>query len=176
MSIQWSTTQKHEGMYCCCCCQVASVVSDSVQPNGQQPTRLPHPWDSPGKNTGVGCHFLLQGRYYWHAKHEWTANTLCSVKNLHTKVYIWCDSIQAKLLRQETGNWSSRSAGRRGVNCKRSRGKYLGQWNCLPWLRGSYTIVGICQNSKKCTLRRVNFILCNFGLNLKKNRKKRIVA
>ena len=25
-----------------------------------QPTRLPHPWDSPGKNTGVGCHFLLQ--------------------------------------------------------------------------------------------------------------------
>ena len=26
----------------------------------QQPTRLPHPWDSPGKNTGVGCHFLLQ--------------------------------------------------------------------------------------------------------------------
>ena len=27
----------------------------------QQPTRLPHPWDSPGKNTGEGCHFLLQG-------------------------------------------------------------------------------------------------------------------
>ena len=26
----------------------------------QQPTRLPHPWDSPGKSTGVGCHFLLQ--------------------------------------------------------------------------------------------------------------------
>ena len=26
----------------------------------RQPTRLPHPWDSPGKNTGVGCHFLLQ--------------------------------------------------------------------------------------------------------------------
>ena len=32
----------------------------SVQPHRQQPTRLPHPWDSPGKNTGVGCHFLLQ--------------------------------------------------------------------------------------------------------------------
>ena len=29
-------------------------------PHGWQPTRLPHPWDSPGKNTGVGCHFLLQ--------------------------------------------------------------------------------------------------------------------
>ena len=35
-------------------------MSNSVQPHKQQPTRLPHPWDSPGKNTGVGCHFLLQ--------------------------------------------------------------------------------------------------------------------
>ena len=45
---------------CCCCCQVTSVVSDSVRPHRRQPIRLPHPWDSPGKNTGVGCHFLLQ--------------------------------------------------------------------------------------------------------------------
>ena len=45
---------------CCCCCQVASVVSNSVRPHRRQPIRLPHPWDSPGKNTGVGCHFLLQ--------------------------------------------------------------------------------------------------------------------
>ena len=43
-----------------CCCQVMSAVSDSVQPHRQQPTRLPRPWDSRGKNTGVGCHFLLQ--------------------------------------------------------------------------------------------------------------------
>ena len=35
-------------------------MSDSVRPHRQQPTRLPLPWDSPGKNTGVGCHFLLQ--------------------------------------------------------------------------------------------------------------------
>ena len=32
----------------------------SVRPHRQQPTRLPHPWDSPSKNTGVGCHFLLR--------------------------------------------------------------------------------------------------------------------
>ena len=32
----------------------------TVWPHGRQPTKLPHPWDSPGKNTGVGCHFLLQ--------------------------------------------------------------------------------------------------------------------
>ena len=31
-----------------------------MQPHRRQPIRLPHPWDSPGKNTGVGCHFLLQ--------------------------------------------------------------------------------------------------------------------
>ena len=35
-------------------------MSDSVRPHRRQPTRLPHPWDSRGKNTGVGCHFLLQ--------------------------------------------------------------------------------------------------------------------
>ena len=33
---------------------------DSVRPHRRQATRLPRPWDSPGKNTGVGCHFLLQ--------------------------------------------------------------------------------------------------------------------
>ena len=32
-----------------------------MRPQRRQPTRLPRPWDSPGKNTGVGCHFLLQG-------------------------------------------------------------------------------------------------------------------
>ena len=45
---------------CCCCCQVVSGVSDSVRPHRWQPTRLHHPRDSPGKNTGVGCHFFLQ--------------------------------------------------------------------------------------------------------------------
>ena len=39
------------GLGCC---------SDSVRPHRRQPTRLPRPWDSQGKNTGVGCHFLLQ--------------------------------------------------------------------------------------------------------------------
>ena len=47
----------HASQYCC---YVASVVSDSVRPYRWQPTRLPRPWDSPGKNIGVGCHFLLQ--------------------------------------------------------------------------------------------------------------------
>ena len=51
-------------------CLVASVMSaatakslqscPTLQPHRRQPTRLPRPWDSPGKNTGVGCHFLLR--------------------------------------------------------------------------------------------------------------------
>ena len=36
-------------------------MSDPVRPHIWQPIRLPRPWNSPGKNTGVGCHFLLQG-------------------------------------------------------------------------------------------------------------------
>ena len=42
-----------------CCCWVASVVSSPVRPHRGQSTRLLCPWDSPGKNTGVGCHFCL---------------------------------------------------------------------------------------------------------------------
>ena len=52
-----------------CCCAWAfsevkwnhSVVSNSLRSHGLQPTRLLHPWYFPGKSTGVGCHFLLQG-------------------------------------------------------------------------------------------------------------------
>ena len=42
-----------------------SVVSDSPRPHGLQPTRLLHPWDFPGKSTGVGCHCLLHWTYYY---------------------------------------------------------------------------------------------------------------
>ena len=40
---------------------IHSVMSSSLQPHGQHPVRLLCPWNSPGKNTGVGFHFLLQG-------------------------------------------------------------------------------------------------------------------
>ena len=42
-------------------CVIHSVMSDFLKPHGLWPARLPCPWISPGKNTGVGCHFLLQG-------------------------------------------------------------------------------------------------------------------
>ena len=56
--MRWSIYSHFKTLFCWC--WVTSVVSDSVRPHRRQPTRLPRPWDSPGKNTGVGCHFLLQ--------------------------------------------------------------------------------------------------------------------
>ena len=48
------------GVCVCVVCVSRSVVSDSLQPHGLQPTSLLCPWDFPGKSTKVGCHFLLQ--------------------------------------------------------------------------------------------------------------------
>ena len=57
-----------------------SVMSDSLRPYGLQPTRPLHPWDFPGKSTGVGCHCLLCRRYiyiyiYTHTHHTHTSHT-----------------------------------------------------------------------------------------------------
>ena len=53
-----------------------SVVSDSLQPQGLQPTRLLCLWNFPGKNTGVGCHFLLQG---FSQPRDWTCTHVSCV-------------------------------------------------------------------------------------------------
>ena len=70
----------------CVLCSVTSVLFDSWQLHGPQPARLLYPWDSPGKNTEVGCHALLQGIF------------LAQISNLHllcllnwqTVLYHWC--------------------------------------------------------------------------------------
>ena len=51
-----------------CCCLVAKSCLTLLRSYGLQPTRLLHPWDFLGKNTGVGCHFLLQG--IWTIAHQ----------------------------------------------------------------------------------------------------------
>ena len=74
-----------------CRCEVTSVVSDSVWPHRRQPTRLPRPWDSPGKNTGVGCHFLLQCMSfvkYWFMKLcKYSKLTHYTIKKNHISYY-----------------------------------------------------------------------------------------
>ena len=46
---------------CVCVCVSCSLVPDSLRPHGLWPARLLFPWDSPVRNTGVGCHSLPQG-------------------------------------------------------------------------------------------------------------------
>ena len=110
------------------------VVSDSVRSHRWQSTRLPHPWDSPGKNTGVGCHFLLQ---YMKAKVK--VKSLSHVRLLATP---WTAAYQAPpsmgFSRQEywSGvplpspfsrlmNWNYRSKGR---NPKDRMGQHCQKW------------------------------------------------
>ena len=63
-----------------------SVVSDSSRPRGLQPTRLLHPWDFPGKSTGVGCHCLLQIRVLIHLKVGPKVSRLFSIGRLFSIV------------------------------------------------------------------------------------------
>ena len=54
-------------LFCPYYCSVTSILSNSVRPHRRQLTRFPCSWDSPGKNTGVGCHFLLDA-WKWKVK------------------------------------------------------------------------------------------------------------
>ena len=49
------------GACTCVCVLITSVMSDSLETHGLWPTSLLCPWDTPGKNPGVGCHALLRG-------------------------------------------------------------------------------------------------------------------
>ena len=59
VTIEWTLSVIYFYMYVCVLCR--SVVSDSLQLPGLQSARLLCSWDFSGKNTGVGCHFLLHG-------------------------------------------------------------------------------------------------------------------
>ena len=58
---QYKVSDAKEAPLCCCCCLVTQLCLTLLQPHGLQPARLFCPWDFPGNNTGVDCHFLLQG-------------------------------------------------------------------------------------------------------------------
>ena len=83
----------------CCCCQVASVVSGSVRPHTRRLTRLSHPWDSLGKNTGMGSHFLLQGIFLTQGSNpsllHWQVDSLPS-SHLGSPKNSNCTSIKSK--------------------------------------------------------------------------------
>ena len=58
-------------------------MSNSVRPHRRHPTRLPRPWDSPGKNTGVGCHFLLQCMKVESEKWKWSLSVVSNSVRPH---------------------------------------------------------------------------------------------
>ena len=63
-----------------------SVVSNFLQPHGLQPTQLLNPWNFPGKNTRVGCHFLLQGIFLTRGSNSY----LLSLLHWQVEFYHWC--------------------------------------------------------------------------------------
>ena len=69
-------------------------MSDSVQPHRRQPTRPCHPWDSPGENTGVGCHFLLQ---CMKVKSESEVTQSCPTPSGHSHGLPWTAAYQVPL-------------------------------------------------------------------------------
>ena len=75
--------------------RACSVMSNSLWPHGLQPTRILCPWDSPGKNAGEGCHFLLQGIFPTQGSNphllrllHWQADSL-PLSHLGSPVSIW---------------------------------------------------------------------------------------
>ena len=136
-------------------------MSDSVQPHRWQPTRLPHPWDSPGKNTGVGCHFLLHARK-WKVK----------VKSLsHVWLFVtpWTVAYQAPLSmgfsRQEY--WSgfplSSEIFLQGkmiklINKISDRKVYL-----ILWMRMLLVVWGMSRRLSDCYIRKDEWVQCLFG-------------
>ena len=81
------STRTHPEVLLVHACYVTSVVSDPWQSYGLQPARLLCPWDPPGKNTGVDCHFLLQGIL---PTQGWNPCPLCvSAGGLYTTRATW---------------------------------------------------------------------------------------
>ena len=80
----------------CCCCSVTSVVSDSVRPYGQQPSRLLWPQDFPGKNTGMGCNFLLPGSYRTRDQTRVPCLIHCTIREV-LKQFFRCPNCSCKL-------------------------------------------------------------------------------
>ena len=102
-------------------------MSDSLRPHGPQPTRLVHPWDSPGKSTGVGCHCLLLQPVHPKGNQSWmfTGRTFSETET----PILWPPDVKRWLIRKDP------DAGKDGRHVKKGmkEDKMVG---CHPQLNG----------------------------------------
>ena len=112
-----------------------SVVSDSYRPHGLQPTRLLHPWDFPGKSTGVGCHCLLH--------HDSIGNTKNSLRWNESNCF-WGITIlsgnyrKSSLAKRRWEGWGRNLTGKKSLNkWKPMKGTIISLSSSivLEWLR-----------------------------------------
>ena len=90
---------------CVCVGGWYSVVSDSLQPCGLQSARLRGSWNFPGKNTGAGCHFLLQGIFLTQGSNPLSASSLALAGGFFTTSLTWeSPSTSVKPQRSANGN------------------------------------------------------------------------
>ena len=144
-------------MSCCVCALICSVMSDSLRPHGLDLTRLLCPWDFPGKNAEVGCHFLLQGIFQGLNPHllsllNWQADSLplrhlgshwyimYFLLLLHEKMWL-CKCLQYCRQTQEPGNWLS--GGEFRVQDRNARKIFIG------YNLASFRFWSMCIDSKK---------------------------
>ena len=119
-----------------------------MQPHRRQPTRVPRPWDSPGKNTGVGCHVLLQIPTSCY-------QTLLSSGWFHTGwqyTLLWASQVVLVVKNPPANAGDSSSTPGPGRSPGRGRGKLL-QYSCLknPLDRGAWraTVHGVTQSQTR---------------------------
>ena len=108
-----------------------SVMSDPQRPHGRKPSRLLHPWDFPGKSTGVGCHCLLRYDSQFHA--------ILKILNSHLKLKLFCtcsDMPQVGSLQKESStDWPASTRIEVEVCITRERDNLAGYIRALTWTR-----------------------------------------
>ena len=140
-----------------------SVMPDSLQPH--RPTRLPYPWDFPGENTTVGCHFLLHRIFLTQGSNPrllylllpWQADSL-PLQNLGSLLHIRAQHQQPASEKIATGSncwisstvvkWTGLHFRRLGLQCSDNKGMMLGAEETTkmidslsPWIKIIYNLV-----------------------------------
>ena len=128
-------------------------MSDSVRPHRRQPTRLPHPWDSPGKNTGVGCRFLLQCmKVKSESEVAQSCSTLCGPMDCSPPGSSVHGIFQARVLEWGAITFSENSATSTLFFVHVPRSSYSGGENANPYAKSKSTSLVKCHLCNKTSI------------------------